>query len=138
MTEQPDMMPPPSDDDSLIGRDLGDVPETKWAPMLADMLRVLEALYLREGQGKEEAFHLATQSAAALAEYFGGRVVYLPRGDRVRNALRDAEIYRKFRGSRNVEQLAAEYGLTVIHLYKIHRDQRALHMRKLQGRLFQD
>ena len=137
MTDQPDILPP-GELDGLLAADLGDVPDSKWAPLLADMVRVLEALHRRNGATEEEAFRLASQSVLAFAEYFGGRVVYLPRGDRLKIALRDAEIYRRFLGSRNVDKLADEYGLTTIHLYKIAREQRALHLRKLQGQLFQD
>lgn len=137
MPEQLDMVPI-GDDDSLIGRDIGAVPDSKWAPLLAQMVAVLEALYRRKGMDEQAAFKLASDSVLALAEYFGGRVVYLPRGDRLKTALRDAEIYRRFRGSKNVDALAEEYDLSVIRVYAIYAEQRQLHLRKLQGRLFED
>lgn len=137
MNKQQDLAPiEPDQADSLVGQDLAEVPEHKWAPMLANMVAVLEALYRRRGMAEGEAFKLASDSAMALAEYFGGRVVYLPRGDRLKNALRDAEIFREFRGSANVDQLVEKYGLSAIRLYAIHAEQKALHLAKVQGRLF--
>lgn len=139
MTEQLDMMPLPPNHDpaSLIGKDLGDLPESKWAPFLANAVSVLDALYRRQGQGEDAAFRQASDSVMALAEYCGGRVVYWPRGDRLKNALRDADIYRRSRRG-NIEALAQEHGLTQIHLYRICRQQKALYLRKIQGRFFGD
>ena len=114
-----------------------DADEKKWAPLLTDMIRVLEALNRRRGMTDEEAFAAARDNVLALAEYFGGRMVYLPRGERLRVALRDAEIWRKFNG-RNVAKLAKHYGVSEIHCYAVLKRQRALHQRKLQGRLFED
>lgn len=111
--------------------------ETKWAPLLADMLRVIEALKRREGRAEADAFADAQSTVLALAEYFGGRMVYLPRGDRLRTALRDAELWRRFNG-RNSAELAHEYRVSEIHCYAILKKQRQLHQRKLQGRLFPD
>lgn len=137
MSEQLDMVGLPSAADalSMIGKDLGELPESKWAPLLASLVSVLEALYRRQGKDEDSAFQQASDSVMAIAEYFGGRVVYLPRGDKLKAALRDAEIYRRsHRG--NIEALAEEHGLTVIHIYRICRQQKALHLRKIQGRLF--
>lgn len=139
MAEQGDLAPiDASQAESLVGRDLSAVPQAKWAPMLANMVAVLEALYRRRGIGAEQAFELARDSVLAQAEYFGGRVVYLPRGDQLKNAVRDAEIYRRFRGSRNADQLADEYELTVVRIYAIAAEQRALHLAKVQPQLFDD
>jgi len=101
------------------------------------MLRVLEALNKRGGVADTPAFATAQASVLALAEYFGGRMVYLPKGDRLRIALRDAEMWRAFSG-KNVPELAAHYDLSEIHVYSLLKKQRALHQRKLQGRLFEE
>lgn len=139
MSNQLDMMPIPQDQDpmGLIGRDVGDVPDDRWAQALVDMVRVQEAVYLRHGRSKEDAFALAREGVMALAEYFGGRMWYLPRGDRLRVAMRDAEIFRRARRG-NVRDLAEEFSLSEPQLYRIIRQQHALHLRKIQGRLFQD
>lgn len=139
MTSQLDMMPAATEEDltGLIGRDLDDVPEDRWAQTLTDMVRVVEARYRRQGKGEAEAFALARDGVMELAEYFGARMWYLPRGDRLRIALRDAEIYRLARRG-NVRQLADEHGLSEPQVYRIIRQQRQLHLRKIQGRLFEE
>ncbi|WP_123769347.1 Mor transcription activator family protein [Vulcaniibacterium tengchongense] len=139
MTEQLEMMPAQTESESLglIGRDIGDVPEDRWAQALVDMVRVQEAVYLRQGRGEYEAFVLARDGVLALAEYFGARMWYLPRGDRLRTALRDAEIYRQAKRG-NIRQLADEHRLSEQQVYRIIRQQRALHLNKIQGRLFDD
>lgn len=113
------------------------VDEKQWAPLLADMVRVIEQDKLRRGAATTEAFADARAAVLSIAEYFGGRMTYLPKGERLLTALRDAEIWRKFNG-RNIRELAAEYGVSEIHLYDVLKRQRALHTRKLQGRLFPD
>jgi len=118
----------------LIERGTLDVPEDRWAPMLAAMVAVLESTYRRLGVGDAQAAKLATAGVLAQAEYAGGRMLYLPRGDRLRKALRDAEIYHRARRG-NIRQLAEEYGLTDIHVYRICREQKELHLSKVQGRL---
>jgi Mor family transcriptional regulator len=120
----------------LIERDDG-VDESQWAPLLADMVRVIEADKVRRGVAQADAFADARNTVLVIAEYFGGRQAYLPKGDRLKTALRDAEIWRKFTG-KNARELAAEHGVSEIHMYAILKRQRALHTRKLQGRLFPD
>lgn len=135
MAEQQDDMIGLDQPDSLVGQDLSAVPESKWAPMLASMVAVLEALYRRGGMDEMAAFRQASDSVMALADYWGGRVVYLPRGDRLKLALRDAEIYRRFRGSANADALAKEFGLNVIRIYAIHAEQRNLYIQRTQQQL---
>ncbi|UYC12269.1 Mor transcription activator family protein [Xanthomonas sp. CFBP 8445] len=135
MSDQPDMWGTPTGLAAieLIERGNVDVPEDRWAPMLAAMVAVLEATYRRLGLGDAQSAKLATAGVLAQAEYAGGRMLYLPRGDRLRKALRDAEIYHRARRG-NIQQLAAEYGLTDIHIYRICREQKELYVSKVQGR----
>ena len=139
MTKQLDMMPMPTDEDasSLIGKGLDDVPDEMWAQGLVDMVRVVEAVYLRQGIDEDRAFALARDGVMGLAEYHGARMWYLPRGDRLRLALRDAEIFRKAKRG-NIRQLASDHGISEPQLYRIIRQQTALHLSKIQGRLFDD
>jgi Mor family transcriptional regulator len=111
--------------------------ESNWPQLLSDMLRVLEAHKKRRGMSAEEAFEHAREDVLALAEYFGGRMAYLPKGERLKVALRDAAIWRRFNGQ-NARELAMEYKLSAPHLYNVLARQRTLHVSKLQGRLFQD
>lgn len=140
MSQQQDLLGLPADADERqaladrIGSGDEAVSEDKWAPLLAELLQVLEARYVRRGIGAREAFDLARDSVLEIAEHLGGRVAYLPRGDRIRLALRDAEIYRRCNG-KNQEDLGIEYGLTTIHIYRIYRQQRELNVGRRQRRL---
>lgn len=140
MTEQCDLLGGVSAEDlqQLLEAD-ADLPEAqrRWAPMLVDLVRVIEAAHVRRGMEAEAAFTAALEAVKAVAEYFGGRPLYIPRGDRLLAALRDAEIFRRAKGG-NFDQLAVEYGLSTLQVYRIVRQQRALHLRKIQGRLFGD
>lgn len=116
--------------------DLDDVLDDRWPQTLVDMIQVLEALYLRQGRDDDESFSLARAGVLELAEYFGARMWYLPRGDRLLTALRDAEIYRLAKRG-NIRALAEAHGLSEPQLYRIMRQQKALHLSKIQGRLFE-
>lgn len=139
MTEQRGLLGMPEGADALdmIERGAEDQPAHRWAPMLASMVAVLENTYGRLGLEKEQAAKLATAGVLAQAEYVGGRMFYLPRGDRLRRALRDAEIFHRANG-RNIQILAAEFGITDIQVYRICKQQRNLLLAKVQGRLFKD
>lgn len=139
MGGQHDLLGPPDDGEleRLMDADPGELPEERWAQSLVDMVRVQEAVYRRAGHPEDDAFELARAGVMALAEYYGGRMWYLPRGDRLRAALRDAEIYRRVKRG-NIRALAVEYGLSEPQIYRINRQQKALHMKRIQGRLFDD
>lgn len=139
MNDQRELLPDAtaSDLDGLSTLDVADVPQEKWARSLVESIEVMEATYRRAGVDAGEAFRLASLGVRALAEFRGGRQVYWPRGDALVTALRDAEIYRQANRS-NIERLAAEHGLVVSQIYRICRQQRALHIRRVQGRLFDE
>ncbi|WP_368565520.1 Mor transcription activator family protein [Pseudoxanthomonas sp. UTMC 1351] len=139
MPESPDLFGEVSHEalQALLEAD-GDLPlpQRRWAPMLVDLLRVIEAAQTRRGASNEAAFTMAVTTVTAVAEYFGGRPLYIPRGDRLLLALRDAEIFRRAKAG-SIEPLSLEYGLGVHQIYRILRQQQALHLRKMQGRLFE-
>lgn len=110
------------------------VSEENWAPLLAAMVAVLAATHRRLGFDDAQAAKMATSGVLAIAEYLGGRTAYLPRGDRLRKALRDAEIYHRARRG-NIRKLAEEYRLSDLQIYRIVREQKELHLAKVQGRL---
>lgn len=120
---------------TLSDIDLDDLPKERWPRDLVAAIEVQEAAFQRLGYSEEEAFKLARAGVLALAEYGGGRQWYLPRGDALMTAMRDAEIYRRaHRG--NVMALASEFKLTERHIWRICRQQYALHIRKIQPPLF--
>lgn len=139
MSDQTDLLGLPADaerHDPIHKGDLADVPSKKWAPLLADLLRVQETLFKRRGMANQEAFEVACAVVIATADYIGGRAAYIPRGDRLRAALRDAKMWREYDGNpATVERLAAEHKLTTIRVYAILKQQRALNVGRRQGRL---
>ncbi|MFX6383803.1 Mor transcription activator family protein, partial [Acinetobacter baumannii] len=64
----------------------------------------------------------AREVVLALAVYFGGRPLYLPKGAMLETALLHARIWHEFNG-RNTEELADRYRLTVRQVQKIIKQQ---------------
>lgn len=110
-------------------------PRRRWPKDLAVIVSIAED-NLKRHRGKSD-FAIAAQIAIALSRYAGGRALYIPQGRRLETALRDAEIYRLAKAG-NLDELATEYKLTLSSIYEILREQRALHIAKVQPRLFED
>jgi len=141
----------PTDDGDLFGlpddpeerrrmlEEAASLPESAWAPQLTELVAFLEALFKRRRMSPAAAFELACEVVMEQAHAFGGRTMYLPRGDKLRIALRDAELWRRYTGkSEEILQFARELGVTTIHVYSIMARQRKLHVGRLQGSLFPD
>lgn len=140
MSGQGDLLGMPEDADPreiIEGGDLGDVPEHKWAPLLADLLRVVEAYCKRRKMPDDQAWAVASELVVEISNYLGGRFTYLPRGDTLKTALLHADLWRRWKGN-NLRELSDQSGYSEPHLYRILREQRRLHVRKLQGQLFDD
>lgn len=113
------------------------LPESAWAPQLTELVAFLEALFKRRRMPPEAAFELAREVVIEQAHAFGGRTMYLPRGDKLKIALRDAELWRRYSGKpEQILEFARELGVTTIHVYSIMNRQRKLHLGRLQGSLF--
>lgn len=107
----------------------------KWPKALADLVSVIEAAHLRAGDAPEVAQRRAFVTVRALSNYAGGRQLYMPKGDVLERALRDREIWGKYTG-RNIDDLAESFDLTVVQVYSIIAEQRALHRQRIQPSLF--
>jgi Mor family transcriptional regulator len=82
------------------------------------------------------ARRVALRIIESLSNYHGGRQYYLPRGDKLRAALRDKQIWDNFDGKpETVNSLCKEYDLTPQMIYTILRQQRALHRKRMQPEL---
>ncbi|MEI7036458.1 Mor transcription activator family protein [Fulvimonas yonginensis] len=112
-----------------------EAPSDNWPSMLAELVDVLRATFQRRGRSEAEAITEAQQAAMAIGEYLGGRQVYLPRGDRLRDWLRDRTIYLEYNG-RNKALLAQRHGITERRVEQIAAEQRAIHIRRIQPELF--
>lgn len=85
---------------------------------LSEILDVIEDFFGRRGMQKTEASKLAHGVVRELATYFGGRPVYVPRGDRFTRALRNRAIFEAFNGT-NVQNLAREHRISTKQVYEI-------------------
>lgn len=116
--------------------DLFDQSTTKaWPQTLVNFIDVVENQLQRDGFTAEQARDIAQSAVMAMAEFAGGRQIYLPKGTRLQQALRDRTIYQKWRGN-NMDTLIREFGLSQPQLYNIIAAQQKLHAKSLQDDLF--
>lgn len=109
--------------------------KARWPQRLVEIYDLLFAYAKRQGLDDNVAANDATCRTILIADYLGGSVVYLPRGDALRIAVRDSEVYRRHNG-RNTEQLARELGMTTTKFYELLARERKRRARKFQGQLF--
>lgn len=107
----------------------------KWPQGLSDMLTVITAALRRAGDDEATARDRAFRAVRALAQYGGGRSLYVPQGHQLERALRDRAIWERFDGT-NVSELAAWAKLTEVQIYSILAEQRKLARARLQPELF--
>ncbi|MHB1273637.1 MAG: Mor transcription activator family protein [Rhodanobacter sp.] len=115
-----------------------DAPSELWPSVLAEYIDVLRACFRRRGRTDDEALEEAQHAVIALGQYCGGRQSYLPTGDRLMTAVRDRRLYLEYCGPRNKGDLARRYGITERRVEQIAAEQKAVHVRRMQGRLFVD
>lgn len=108
---------------------------TKWPETLVQMLDGVHATLLRIGMSEEQAEQASLTIIHDHAQNFGGCQYYLPKGDELKRALRDREIFR-LAGRVDVAVLAQRYNLSMKQIWEIQRTQRALHINKIQPSLF--
>lgn len=109
---------------------------SRWEGSLREMVEIAEAKLLVEIKPGIEAAELARHVVFAICSVMGGKVVYLPRGDALKRALRDAKIYRDWKDNNTpIPDLVSKYDLANQTIYDIIRRQRALH-RKSEPDLF--
>ena len=109
---------------------------SRWEGSLREMVEIAEAKLLVEIKPGVEAAELARHVVFAICSVMGGRVVYLPRGDALKRALRDAMIYRDWKDNViKIPDLVSKYDLANQTIYDIIRRQRVLH-RKHEPDLF--
>lgn len=78
---------------------------------------------------------LAVSIITAQSHYLGGRELYLPTNKTLKEALRDLDIFNRFKGN-NIGQLAREYQLTERSIYDILAKQRKVQQNRRQKSLF--
>lgn len=110
-----------------------DDPEIRhaWPQLLSDLVAVIEHDYRALRLDADQARRLAMVAVRAVSRYAGGRQIYIPVGEQLDRALRDREIWERWRGN-NMSELCRDYGLTERQIYDILRRQRALARRRHQ------
>lgn len=137
--DQRDLLGDDSFSDNLLEH-LDDIPkdiQRKWPKDLAALIDIFEASLKRLGQNEDQAKRIAHTLLAEQANYCGGRYIYIPKGDRLRQAIRDVDLFRDWKDCGILpDQLAAKYRLSVQRVYQIISEQRAIHLKRLQPDLF--
>lgn len=101
----------------------------RWEGTLNEMATIAEhKLKQLLPERAEEVQTIARAVVYAICVTMGGSVVYIPRGDGLRRAMRDAEIFREWR-DKNVrpDVLARKFDLSSQAVYDIIARQRVLH-----------
>lgn len=106
-----------------------------WGSMLLEIVDVLEAHFRRRKMPPDAAAAEARAVVMTLATHWGGRMLYLPKGDRLRVALKHQEIWRRFDG-RNARALAEEFQMSIVAVYRVIDAQRRRAQRDRQPGLF--
>jgi Mor family transcriptional regulator len=121
--------------DNLLNTPDSSTARAKWPETLVQMLDGTQATLIRHGMQEEQAEQVALSIIHDHATTFGGCQYYLPKGDELKRAIRDREIY-KMAGRVDVAILAQRYNLSMKQIWEIQCNQRALHIRKIQPDLF--
>lgn len=109
---------------------------TRWEGTLREMCEIAEAKLKTELKDGVTPAELARHVVFAICDTLGGSVVYLPRGDSLKRAMRDAAIFQDWReNNTHPIELARKYRLISQTIYDIIAKQRALH-RKQEPDLF--
>ena len=105
----------------------------RWPSTLQSIFELMRITL--EGQKVSNAMVISEALATTLSTYLGGRDLYIPNGERLKDALPDIRIWREFKGH-NPEQLSSDYGLTERRVSQIIAEQRAAFVARKQRRLF--
>jgi len=128
---------PGTDIDGLPDDDLLDQGNSdKWPQLLAHMVVVAEtAIYNAGGVNHDLATKYAVAAVLAIGNAVGGRMQYIPRGDRLETALKHAQAWRMWKGN-NIEEIMEFLDVTQIRAYAVIAQQRKIFKEKVQGKLF--
>lgn len=109
---------------------------SRWEGSLREMVEIAESKLVAEMGPDSTAAELARHVVFAICSAMGGSVIYMPRGDALKRAMRDAEIYRDWMDNgTKIHILMRKYNLATPTIYDIINKQRALH-RRIEPDLF--
>lgn len=137
--EQQDLLGEGSFSEELLEH-LDEIPEEakrKWPKDLVALLDIFESALERQGLDAAEAKRLSHLLLAEQAMYCGGRHIYFPRGERLRQAIRHVELFRDWHDRGMLpDDLASKYKMSAQHVYRIINEQRVFHLKRVQPELF--
>lgn len=118
------------DECETLADELAATPKGHWPSTLLLLIDVLAAHFKRRERNRDNPEDSAARVTLVIADYLGGRQLYMPRGDRLRKAIQNVEIFRAHTGDNTIE-LAQRYGITERSVQRIVLVQREL-ARKLR------
>lgn len=123
----------------LVDEHHADLPGAeRWPKALRELVDVLASYNERVlRMSPKAAADDAIERVVVIADYLGGKFVYLPRGDVLRVAARDAVIYR-LHGRLPVTEIARLFDLGEIRVYAIVATEKQRAIARMQGRLFDE
>ena len=89
------------------------------------------------GISNATAEHLGQEVAIRVSQVWGGQLIYFPSGTQLKCAKTHVKIFDAFNG-RNHDEVAAQFGVSVQHVYKVVKLMRRERLRDMQGDLFTD
>lgn len=104
--------------------------------LLTALADTVADLLVTEGLAPERAADIGMKVMDRMRDDWGGEPIYFPKGCAIDISRRDMEIWERFTG-RNHTELAREYDLSVIHIYRIVKYVGAEITKKRQGALFE-
>lgn len=108
----------------------------KWPEALSAILAIYERELADMKLEPEQARKISLRLVLAQSEYGGGRYFYLPRGDKLKQAVRDYNVFTAWVNGASIDSLAIRYNLTVQRIYSIVGEQRTLDIQRRQPELF--
>ena len=105
-----------------------------WPGDLVELAEVIRSQLKREGVADETIYRQTERILLAMSFLCGGRNYYLPKGERIKNALRDKKIYDAFNGN-NHRELARQFRLSEQKIYEVIRVQMQVHRSRVQHNL---
>ncbi|MCB1908111.1 MAG: hypothetical protein KDH15_12115 [Rhodocyclaceae bacterium] len=109
--------------------------EHAWEGTLAELVDVLTDTWHRKGRSEDEAAREARLVIKIVARHCGGRQFYLPVGEVLDRALRDAEIYHRWTRGESIRSLARAHKLTETRVYAVLARERKMRFERAQQRL---
>lgn len=104
------------DEQSKMGKR---VPSATWEGTALKLFKSVESSIAHAFEKGSTPEHLASEVITGLSKYFGGRVIYIPKGFRYDREQRNKEIYSDWKNDASISDLSKKHGLTSATTYDI-------------------